>query len=108
MSDITTAKRLIAANSVEGARLLGAGVSRPIYQGRYNLAAAAALADTEAQLTPEERRLIAEYITDESNEVRSRSIQVRVTDDELANIRTNAEAAGQTVSDYLRTRALEP
>ncbi len=67
LSDITTAKRLIASHSQEGARLLGAGVFKPCYQGRYNLAAQTALQDPEAGLSPEERELIAGFIVGEDN-----------------------------------------
>ncbi len=61
---ITAAKRLIAAESPEGLRLLGAGVSRPCSQDRYNRAAEAALSDATAHFTADERRLIASFMAE--------------------------------------------
>ena len=106
MTDITIAKRLIAL-SQEGARLLGMGVSRPCFQGRYNTAAQAALADPEANLTAEERRLIASFVEPESGELRSSMLRVRLTDSERDRIQQLADEAGMDMSEYVRTRVLE-
>ena len=107
MTDIAQAKRLIAGHSMEGARLLGAGVSKPCYSGRYNIAAQAALSDPDAGLTPAERSLVASYIEAEGGETRDDRLQIRVSQSERARLQMAAEAAGTNVSEYVRRRALE-
>ena len=107
MTDIAIAKRLIAL-SQEGARLLGMGVSRPCFQGRYNAAAQAALADPEANLTAEERRLIASFVEPEQGDApRSFMLRVRLTESERDRIQQLADEAGMDMSEYVRTRVLE-
>ena|SRR5450756_1496119 len=100
--NINDAKRLIAGASIEGLRILGAGVSKPCYQGRYNLAATAALEDPKAVLTTEERRLIASFIEEEGEEARGFTLRVRLTESERDAIQAAAEKAGRTMSEYVR------
>ncbi len=104
VSTITDAKRLIAVRSQEGARLLGMGMSGPCTPARYARAAAAALADPEAGLSREQRALIAEYIVpDDEPERRGRLLTVRMTEQELADFQTAAEAAGMSASEWVRS-----
>ena len=105
---LADAKRLIAAASAEAARLLGPGVSHPTSQDRYTRAARAALADPAAQLTPDERRLIASFIphADGPAARRETTLQVRLTPDEHAALQERAAAAGLKVSEYVRRVAL--
>lgn len=108
MSDITQAKRLIAGSSLEGMRILGAGASKPCYQGRYNLAATAALEDPKAGLSPEERRLIASFIEGEGESAqgpRDDTVRFRVTGAERNILEDAASQAGVSLSDYLRQLA---
>ena len=109
MTTIEQAKRTIAAGSAEGMRLLGAGVYKPCYQGRYNIAAQAALSDPQAQFTPEERRLIASYIEGEGEPESRMSdrLQIRISPTERALLESAAEAAGTNVSEYVRRAALD-
>lgn len=104
MTDIAQAKRLIAAHSIEGLRILGAGVSKPCYQGRYNLAATAALADPGSGLTADERRIIASFIEGEGEEDRSFMLRVRLTESERDRLQAMADEAGQSMSELVRSR----
>lgn len=105
MSDIQQAKRLIAANSIEGLRILGADVSRPCFAGRYNRAAEVTLADPQAQLTAEERRLIASFIEPEEPESRMEfTLRVRLSLAEKDTLDQLAQQNGMDVSTYVRKR----
>lgn len=100
---IADAKRLIAAASPEAARLLGPGISGLCSQNRYNIAARAALADPESQLTIAERRAIAAFMDhDGAPDVRDTSLHIRVSKPELARVAARAEAAGMSISEYVR------
>jgi hypothetical protein len=102
---IQDAKRIIAASSLEGMRILGAGVSRECSPARYNQAASAALADPDAQMTPEERRTVAIFISspnDDEPEDRAETLRVRLTKSEKAELRFRADAEGMDLSDYVR------
>lgn len=61
-----------------------------------------ALIDPLATFTAEERAGIAALIG--SDDTRSRVLQVRVTADEMAQVQQAADEAGQTVSDFIRSR----
>ena len=104
MKTISDAKRLIAANSAEGLRALGAGVSKSCSQQRYNHAAQLALADREAQFTAAERKLVASFIEDESGETREHSLRVRLTDAEHEQLELLADADGIGMSEYVRRK----
>ena len=100
MADIADAKRIVAAGSREGARLLGAGVSKPCYQGRYNIAAQAALADSEAGFTTEERQIIAAFIAEEGEESETRDMFIRNLDVELyRGVKAQAALQGLAVGE---------
>lgn len=105
MPTIGDAKRLVAL-SPEGARLLGAGVYRPCHQGRYNAAAEAALSDETVGYTPEERRLIAEFIEAEEEGPREFMLRVRLSDSERGMLERLATTAGLSMSEYVRQTAL--
>ena len=102
MTSLADAKRLIAL-SPEGLRILGAGVSRPCYAGRYNMAARLALEDATTDYTLGERRLIASFIEAEEDEApREFMLRVRLTEPERARLATLAEAAGLSMSEHVR------
>jgi len=102
MSTLSDAKRLIALSS-EGLRILGAGVSRPCYAGRYNMAARLALEDTTTQYTADERRLIASFIEGGDEEgTRGFMLRVRLTESERSELAERAEEAGTNMSEYVR------
>jgi hypothetical protein len=105
MVTIGDAKRLIAL-SPEGLRILGAGVYKPCYQGRYNAAAEGALSDGTVKYTPEERRLIAEFIEAESDSPREFMLRVRMSDAERGTLERLATAAGLSMSEYVRQTVL--
>lgn len=109
MATIADAKRLIAASSLEGMRILGAGVSKPCFQGRYNAAAVAALADQLAELTADERRLIASFIeVEEDDPPRSFMLRVRLTPAEHDQLQAMADSeAGGDMSDLVRAKLFE-
>jgi hypothetical protein len=107
--DLMKAKRLIAMASAEAAAVLGVGVAGPCSQARYNRAAGAALADPEAKgiLTTEDRRLIASFLEPEEEGARGYSLRVRLSRDEHGRLQDLAAAAGLTMSEYVRRKALE-
>jgi hypothetical protein len=102
---IQDAKRTIAASSLEGMRLLGAGVSKPCAQVRYNIAAQAALADAGANLTPDQRTLIASFIESTEPETRGYTLRVRLTESERDELQSRADSEQMELSEYVR-RAL--
>lgn len=100
-------KLRLAALSAEAARVLGPGTLRPCADVRVRQAVAAALADPA--LTDRARRevagLAADLATDEP-EARALTLRFRASDAEAEAIRARAEAAGLTLSDYVRRAAL--
>jgi len=98
--NIENAKRLIAL-SPDGLRLLGTGVYRACHQSRYNIAAEAALADGSTDYTPQERRLIASFIEGDE-ESRDAWLRVRLTESERGELARLSEAAGLTMSEFVR------
>ena len=108
MTDINTAKRLMASVSLEAAQILGAGVSRPCHAGRYNAAASAVLSDPTLDLAPDQRELIASHIEGESEPgAREYMLRVRMSRDEWDELKARAYAAGLSMSEYVRVRAVE-
>ena len=99
---IQDAKRLIAAESLEGMRILGAGISQDCAPQRYDMAASAALGDPDAKLTSEERRIIASFISEPTGEREPRryTLRVRLTESERA--RLQARAGAMDLSEYVR------
>lgn len=105
MATIGNAKRLIAL-SPEGLRILGAGVYKPCFQGRYNAAAEGALSDGTVAYTPEERRLIASFIEPEEEGAREFMLRVRMSDTERGTLERLAASAGLSMSEYVRQTVL--
>src|SRR5262249_10915510 len=106
-TSLAVAKVLIAAASPIGAATLGAAVSGPCTQERYNRAASAALANPESGLSEEERRLIASFVAapgPSAQKVRDYLLRVRLTDEERARLDTLAAAARMDISQYTRAR----
>lgn len=76
----------------------------PVLQLRYNHAAELAFNDPGATFTAEERAEIAEHLGSGTEETRGYTIRVRLTDAERADLTRMAEAAGVSMSEYVRTR----
>jgi len=108
MQSIDDAKRIIAASSINGARLLGAGVSRPCSQARYNNAARAALQDPEAKLSPEDRWLIASFVTGDDVANLESPISIRVNARQRSQLENAANDAGMALSEYIRAKLFAP
>lgn len=105
----TTLKVRLAALSSEAARVLGHGTMRPCADVRVRNAVAAALSDPtlSAAARREIGGMAAELATtEEERETRNITLRFLVTEDEADEIRARAEAAGQTMSDYVRRAAL--
>lgn len=105
MATIGDAKRLIAL-SPDGLRILGAGVYKPCYQGRYNAAAEGALSDGAVAYTAEERRVIASFIEPEDESPREFMLRVRLSERERGTLERQAAAAGLNMSEYVRQAVL--
>jgi len=103
LATITDAKRLIAL-SPAGARILGSGLTRPCPQARYNAAAAAALQDANAGYSLEQRQIIASFIEPESEDARTVMLHVRLSERERQELAKRAEAAGCSLSEFVRQR----
>ncbi len=107
---IEAAKQIIAASSAPGAHRLGAGAFRRCSPARYNLAALAALADPDARMSDEERRLVGSFVTTEDASgtpaFRRVSITIRMTSEERDRLVDLAQRAGTSVSDLVREKAL--
>lgn len=102
---MTNPLTLIAGGSPDAARiaadaLLAQQNGSPMAAARAARAARAALSDPHATFTDDERRQIAEMLDTE----RSTQIQIRITTDEKVHVQELAEAAGQTVSDFIRSK----
>ncbi len=82
--------------------------SSPVAHIRYLHVVQDAFADGEATFTAEDRAIIAEALTiGEDEGPRSRSLPaVRVTSAEYAEIEAAAQAAGLSISEYVRRRVL--
>lgn len=100
----------IARLSTEAMRTLNGAVSRDCADIRVTRALEAGLRDPNA--TARERKQLLAIVEELSgvekaeDETRSVVLRFRVTDDEDEQIRARADAAGQTISEYLRSAAL--
>jgi hypothetical protein len=79
----------------------------PILGTRYALVLEQALADPDAQFTPEERQLLADAIVTGPIEggddgARDQTVRFRATAAEVEALRQAAGPAGQTISEYVR------
>jgi len=108
MSTMSDALRTIIAASPDAASdamdcLRAIAVHSPVVQQRYNRCAEIALADPQGHITAEQRAQIAEHVAIEEKETRA-VISLRLTPSERAEIARAADAAGQSVSEYIRSR----
>lgn len=112
---IQEAKRLIAAGSVAGLRVLGSAVANSCSQAHYNAAARVALEDKHASFSADERRLISSMIsqpeTDEAEggfygDRRSINFNFRLSHADLDRARELARREGVSVSELVRRRLL--
>lgn len=104
--ELLDALRLIAAkspnNTRNAIRALGTARTRPNARPvQYVLEQA--LIDPLADFTKEERAGIAALLGGESG-IRDKLLQARATTEELDRVREMADEAGQTVSDFIRSR----
>lgn len=108
MTTMSDALRMIITGSPAAARdamdcLRAIAVRSPMVQQRYNNAVHVALGDPQAEFTAEQRAMIAEHLQIDDAETRE-VVSVRLTPSERAEIAHAADAAGQTVSEYMRAR----
>jgi hypothetical protein len=105
---IADAKRLMAAKSPSAAEALGTGVFKNCSQARVNNAASIALADHDADFTPDERKLIASFIESEGDdEPRSFMLRVRLTETEQERLQEMAATQHMDMSEYTRWKLFE-
>lgn len=76
----------------------------PVLQLRYNHCATLAFNDPEADFSRDERALIAEHLGTGGDESRSYMLRIRLTDAERIELTSLAEAAGLSMSEYVRQR----
>jgi hypothetical protein len=76
----------------------------PILQQRYNRCVELALGDPEAEFTPDERGILAEYLESNEGDSRDFTLRVRLTGDERADLSAAAGAEGISLSEYVRKR----
>jgi hypothetical protein len=80
----------------------------PMLQHRYNAAVDAALNDSQAEFTPDERQLLARFVA-AGERIRETRLQVRVTITEKLYLRQMASEQNLTLSDFIRQKVgLEP
>ena len=102
------ALRIIAAKSpYAGAQAMqcikAVQVKSPIVKERYNRVVGLAFSDPQADFTPGERQLIADYINADGAESRSETIRFRVSPSERADLKTMADDADMDISEYVRS-----
>lgn len=93
-----------AAGSQAMQCLRALAVKSPIVQERFNRVVEIALGDPQAEFTPADRALIAEFVGGASDDVRSLDVRIRVNRQEKSTIQEMADDAGMTVSDFIRER----
>ena len=79
-------------------------VKSPAVQARYDNTVRVALGDPAAQFTAEQRALLAQFAGGGEPETRSIMHAVRLSPDERQRLEDAANAAGQTLSEYIRSR----
>lgn len=112
MSDnLTQAAKLIIARcsaptGEEAIRLLAAvRANSPMVQTRYQVLLIRALADPEADFTPAERETLAAGIEPQDGSgSRDFTLRVRLNSAEQASLQVAAEAAGMSMSEYVRSK----
>lgn len=109
MSTMSDALRTIIAKSPMAGSdaidcLRAISVKSPVVQQRYNNVLGVALSDGDAHFTPQERTLLAEFAGGGEPETRSIMQPVRLSPAERQELEDAAQAAGQSLSDYIRSR----
>lgn len=104
-----SALRIIIARSPNAtgeaiATLAAIRAKSPVLQLRYNHAAELAFNDPGATFTPEERAEIAANLGSGVDEIRDYTLRIRLTDAERIDLTRMAEAAGMSMSEYVRAR----
>lgn len=84
--------------------LLAVRNGSPVAEQRVANVARIALEDHASAFTPDERLALANLLTDTSDETRTVTKRVRLTPSEVAQLEIAAEAAGMSVSEYIRQR----
>lgn len=100
------ALRLIAARcpSIASEAIKSIRATGRTRQMRYDWLVEQALRDPEAAWTAEERGALVALVSDGYEPPLARTVAARVTTEEHERITQEAEAAGQTVSEYVRMR----
>jgi len=83
-------------------------VKSPAVQSRYDNSVHLALHDPAAVFTPEQRALLAEFAGGGEPETRTVMQPVRLSPAERQELEDAAQAAGQSLSDYIRSRLFAP
>lgn len=103
---IITKSPLAASQAMETIRAIHA--KSPILQIRYNNTVQMALNDPQAEFTPAERALLAEFVgSPDSSTNRDFMLRVRLTDAERAALQQSADQAQQSMSEYVRQKIFE-
>ena len=107
-----TALRLIISKSPNAMSqaiqcLRAISVGSPMVQVRYNHTVEIALNDPAAEWTAEERALLAEHMGAPTAGDRTKTLGVRLSLEDYQAVQTAADAADQTISDYVRHKLFE-
>jgi len=110
--DIVEALKLIIARSPNAAEeairtIAAARNNSPVLQIRYANVLIRALADPEANFSSDERELLSSVIEAPGSESRGFTLRVRLTEAERAHLEDLANAAGLSISDYVRRKIFE-
>lgn len=98
-------RALMAASSDAARQLAKRPVNSPVFQQVYNRVAAMVLAESESNLTPAQRALVAQFMTLEIDpDVRVFLLRVRLTESERATLQRMADEAGTDMSEVVRRR----
>lgn len=108
MTTMEEALRIIIAKSPAAAgqaikTIHAVHVKSPLLQHRYNATLDAALHDSQADFTPEERALLAQFAA-AGEKIRETRLQVRVTIAEKLYLQQQATEENMTLSAYVRDK----
>lgn len=110
--DIQEACKLIVGRSPQAAQaalvcLKAARHNSPVLAARYEMVLAEAISDPEAGWTAQERADLASALVDTGEpERKSQMLSLRLSGAEMAFVADQAEKAGVSVSDYIRSKIL--
>jgi hypothetical protein len=79
-------------------------VRSPAVQARYDNTVRVAMGDPAAQFTAEQRALLAEFVGSDGPDTRSIVQPVRLSPAERHELEDAAQAAGMSLSEYIRSR----